>query len=308
MNNDTKSSVGPRDFFLHVGATAALYTWAIAFIALAFDIINYFFPDVLEYASWQSNMSVPLGTLIVAGPLYAWLLRVIRKDVTEHSEKESLWVRKWGIGLTLFVSAITFAISLIRLVISFVGGALTLPVILKIAFVLIFAGAIFYFYKRDYSASLSERAYKWFTWGVIIDTVILISVTFALFGGPATQRDLRLDQERVRDLQNIQSQVISYYQNNEALPEHLSELENAIGGFSIPTDPVTNEEYNYQVYPETVSFDICATFALEEQSSNRLPSHFPQYGIKGESFWTHDAGYYCFSRTIDPKLLDSFKR
>lgn len=51
-------------------------------------------------------------------------------------------------------------------------------------------------------------------------------------GSPAQQRTWRLDDKRVNDLQNIQSQVINYWQQKEKLPMTLSELSNPMTGYS----------------------------------------------------------------------------
>ncbi len=304
---NTKSphtAVTPRDFFLNMGVALSLYVWSFAFLMLAFAIIDEWFPDVVYGGNPDSIMAGTVGVLIVVVPLFIWLIRMVKGDLEQNPELKNVWVRTWSIGLTLFISAVAFTISLIRVVVLFVSGALTLPTVLKMVLVLVFAGCIFYFFRKEYKNDMSARTHTYIEVGVGVVALALILLSFAVFGGPATQRDLRLDQERVNNLQSIQWQIVEFYQNNEALPEHLSDIEDPLRGFSLPLDPETNEPYNYQVYPETLSFELCATFNRESKARDaRTLEQYPSYGIVDGNFWEHTAGYQCFNRTIDIKLL-----
>ncbi|MDE1967109.1 MAG: hypothetical protein KGI45_03505, partial [Patescibacteria group bacterium] len=59
----------PKDFFLHLGATIALYAGAIALINLAFTILNKLFPDALN-PYWNAGSVIwPISMLIVLVPV-----------------------------------------------------------------------------------------------------------------------------------------------------------------------------------------------------------------------------------------------
>jgi hypothetical protein len=69
-----ESKVSAKDFFIHLGAMAALYTTAIAFINLLFSVINRLYPEIGGYYSPQ--ISFPIATLIIIFPLFillSWL-------------------------------------------------------------------------------------------------------------------------------------------------------------------------------------------------------------------------------------------
>ena len=56
-------------------------------------------------------------------------------------------------------------------------------------------------------------------------------------GSPFTLRMKRFDERRVSDLQNIQYQIVNFYQRKGELPNRLDELEDPISGFILPRDP-----------------------------------------------------------------------
>jgi hypothetical protein len=120
-------------------------------------------------------------------------------------------------------------------------------------------------------------------------------------GSPGEIRTLRFDERRVSDLQSIQWQVVNFWQQKQKLPALLSELEDPLSGFRVPTDPKTSEAYGF--VPKTqLSFDLCADFELP--SAQRIDRGFQPYHIaepytESEN-WEHVAGKVCFSRTIDP--------
>ncbi|MEK7120975.1 MAG: hypothetical protein AAB840_02690, partial [Patescibacteria group bacterium] len=78
-----------------------------------------------------------------------------------------------------------------------------------------------------------------------------------------------------------------------------------------PTDQETGAPYEYQKKGNLI-FEICADFNLEipigyEYGYNYYGSNYdiavPSKGVvSGGENWKHDAGRYCFERTIDPEL------
>ena len=57
----------PKDFFLHVGATVALYSAVIAFIDLAFEIVNKLLPDQLN--NYWSASSIVWSNIMPCAPV-----------------------------------------------------------------------------------------------------------------------------------------------------------------------------------------------------------------------------------------------
>ena len=95
------------------------------------------------------------------------------------------------------------------------------------------------------------------------------------------------------------------------LPENREEL-NGIIDVYLPVDPETKEEYEYRKTGD-LSFELCATFSRVSEEKN--PYGYPEYprpmmdskaGIESQD-WDHEAGRYCFQRTIDPELYPPMK-
>lgn len=138
--------------------------------------------------------------------------------------------------------------------------------------------------------------------------IVLASIVlgFSVVGSPATQRAIRMDNQRLMDLQSIQWQVVNYYQSKEGLPGSLSDIEDSISGFEIPKDPETNLPYEYVLIGQSAkTFQLCATFTRESQGEGSMMGRdysyaMPMDPMMGGEKWNHPAGRHCFDRTIDP--------
>jgi type III secretory pathway component EscS len=299
----------PKDFFLYVGAMVALYVSAFSLLSLLFAYINVLLPDNLEFyrVDFSSGaIRFSIASLIIIFPVYLVLTKILNKDVRKNPEKKSLWIRKWLIYFTLFVSGITIIVELIRLIDQFLGGDLSTQFVLKIVAVLVVTGGVFGYYIYDIKGKWEREASKAKMVGWITAFIILIAVVsgFFIIGSPTSQRLARFDQQKVNDLQNIQWQVVNFWQNKKRLPENLSELEDPISSFMVPVDQQTQEEYGYKT-TSVLTFELCAEFNKEstEQSnaSLRVAKPFGGPGIV-DSNWAHEEGEICFERTIDPDL------
>ena len=107
----------------------------------------------------------------------------------------------------------------------------------------------------------------------------------------------------MNDLQNIQRNLVGYYQKKGTLPATINELLDPISGVIIPEDPQTGLPYEYKKISET-SFQLCATFNLEN-TSNINPDLSPSSTTM--DYWIHKSGNQCFDRTIDTELYPIFK-
>ncbi|MEN9614400.1 MAG: hypothetical protein RLZZ347_707 [Candidatus Parcubacteria bacterium] len=299
----SKPKTSPKDFFLHLGAVITLYVSVISLINLLFEVINTAFPDALEtYVDpYSYTMRLSVASLIILYPLYLFLMRTIRVDVEAHPEKREVGVRKWLTYLTLFVAGMAVVIDLITLINTFLGGEISTRFVLKILTVLIVAGIVFGYYLYDLKVSntANQKIIAGFRWGTLALVLVSIVGAFVLIGSPMKQRDLRFDERRVTDLQNVQWQIINYWQQKGVMPKTLSALEDPISGYKVPVDPQTNQSYEYTLGGQNNGFKLCATFATDSAvSSAKSVAYYP---AQSEN-WTHGVGKMCFDRTIDADL------
>ncbi len=282
-----------------------LYIGVISFIALLFQYVNALYPDQLYYSyiSTTDTIRRSMASLIIAWPVFLFLTWQLNKETRKEPEKRDLKIRKWLTYLTLFVAAVTIIIDLISLLYNFLGGELTMRFSLKVLSVLIVAVGVFGYYLSDIKQNgLSRNINQIF--GITTSLFILIAIVagFFIIGTPGEQRAKRLDEQRVQDLQMLQSEIIGYWNQKDTLPEQLSDLKNSITGFTPPTDPETGNAYEYTVI-EPLTFELCATFTHERNVAEKSPTApRPIYFDPYQANWDHPAGRHCFERTIDPDL------
>lgn len=304
-----KAKTTPKDFFLWAGAMVSLYAGVVSFIGLIFDYINYVFPDTaLNYYvdPYQGSVSYEMASLIVLAPVFLILMRLIRRDMEADASRRDIWVRRWALFLTLFVAGASIVIDLIVLINTFLQGEeLSVRFLLKVAIVLLVSAAGFMHFVADLWGYWVKNPHyaRRVSWGVAALIILTILSGFVIIGSPQSQRKLRLDTQRVENLQSIQSQIVYIWQQKESLPADLSELNDSLSYFTVPVDPVTGASYVYK-RQSPLDFTLCATFDRENYSSISSAPISPR-GVVDK--WQHGAGEVCFDRSIDPKLYPPFK-
>jgi len=306
-----KTKTTPKDFFLWTGAMVTLYASVIAFIGLVFDYLNYVFPDtaVVSYYSdpYSSGIAYEMAALIVLAPVFLILMRVIRREIVQDKARGEVWVRRWALFLTLFAAGATIVIDLIVLLTAFLSGEeLTLRFLLKVLIVLLVAAAGFMHFISDirgYWVKFPKRA-QYVNWATAMLVVVTIGVGFIIVGTPNQARQMRIDQERVSDLASIQSEIPQYFARKQKLPTKLTDLNDPLSYFIVPTDPTTGAEYEYRTI-DAKTFELCATFSLPSKDS---PSKTRSAYGGLEQNWQHGTGRVCFTRgPIDPALYPTPK-
>lgn len=301
---------GPKDVFMYLLAIFTLYISVVSFIELMFAYINAIFPDQLtyNYTGILDQIRISSSTLTVVFAVFILLSWILGKDLAAVPEKRELRVRKWLIYFTLFISAITIIVDLIILIYRFYSGDYTTQFFLKVLVVLAVAAAVFGYYLWDLRRGPEKSGKpKMFAWIAMLVVLAAVIGGFFIVGSPATQRDRRFDEQRVSDLQNIQSRIINYWQTKNKLPNSLGDLTDSISGFAAPVDPQTGTAYDYNIKGPLV-FDLCATFKTDSKNetiNSRLktaPMPVSLYGDPYQQNWSHGIGNVCFDRTIDPQL------
>ena len=333
--NITQSKFGIGFFFLCLGVLITLITSVVSFLNLVFETLNKRFPDVLNssyqygYSTYEyESIRMALATLIIFFPIFIIISYFWNKFTDKGLSHIDETVRKWLIYIILFLSSLVIVVDLVTLVRYFISGEITSRFILKVAVALVVAVLVGFYYiftLRENGISPSKIG---MIFGVVGVVLVLGSViySFTIMGSPAKQRLLRLDDRRVSDLQNIQYQVINFWQQKEKLPEELSVLANPLTGYSLPVPPEfeKGEKYEYNVLGP-LKFELCATFAepipkgWREYGGGAMPMYdvaytksypelYPYPGGGTNESWDHQAGRTCFERTMDKDIYPPFPK
>jgi len=123
-------------------------------------------------------------------------------------------------------------------------------------------------------------------------TVLVLAATvagLAVIGPPWKARELRLDQQRVRDLQGISAAVEQHAAAFHELPTTFEDLERPPRRYRVKTeDPVSGEPYEYRV-TGPAAYELCARFDAASE---------PDAPIR--SGWEHPAGRHCYELVVPP--------
>jgi len=298
----------PRDVFLHLLAIVTLYWSSITFVTLLWQFINNFLPDILtDVYTYQAKfelMRFAVSSLFIVFPLFIFVSWYLNKIYKRESVVRESKIRKWLLYFTLFVAAIIVVVDLVSVINSLLGGETTLKFFLKALSVLLVAGFVFGYYLDDVRREEPTKLAKPFAFGA--GTLVLIAIigSFFVIGSPTTARLVGLDQQKVSDLQQIQYQIVNYWQTKQALPANLSDLTDSISGFMAPTDQQLKINYEYNIKDATnLSFELCATFNKPSQTNATRAIKIPypvEAGI-GQN-WDHLGDRVCFERTIDKQF------
>ncbi|MEK7562783.1 MAG: DUF5671 domain-containing protein [Patescibacteria group bacterium] len=293
---------GARDAFFHLLAFAGLYTSVISFVILAFAYVNRWFPDLaleryVTDESFRSGIRWPLAALIVSFPIFLWMSRLLLKEMRMHSEKQSSGVRRWLTYLTLFVAASVLMGDLITLVFSLLSGDITVRFLLKVVVVFLVAGGVFtyYFYALRKPVLEQGNMHRAYALGSIV--VVALTIVYGLFmaGSPATERDRRIDGQRLSDIRVIADATLSIVYGNDRwskpipapvsslkpLPSSLEVIVRETVDQRVPSTDPEGIPYEY-IVEDSTHFSVCTTFNYEDME---------QYA----PFWDHPAGSHCYT-------------
>lgn len=125
-----------------------------------------------------------------------------------------------------------------------------------------------------------------------VAAVATVVAALVVMDPPAAQREMRIDQKRVRELHRIEAAAHQYLEEHGRLPADLATLAARPGLRLAVEDPVDGSVYGYEVTGPR-SLRLCAGFATD---SARGASGSGFYENDG---WYHPAGHHCFERKFD---------
>ncbi len=299
MENNTA-----KHFVLQLGSVITLYLSISFLIVLLFSIINLLVPDSVEYyyqiESNSSSVRLGIAMLIVFFPTYLILTRKINVIRRHEDNTTYLGLTKWLMYLSLLIGGGVILGDLVALILTFLEGELTTRFLLKAAVLFLVVGGAFYYYLQDARGFwLSrEKASKGYALGMTIVVGLSLIAGFFYSETPAQVRDIRLDEEQITNLRDIQFQIENYLTTNgtSSLP---TTLEESYNDFPVPAAPEDREAYSYEVTAK--GFNLCATFSTDSQTNSEIMyarPFDPSYPIKNSENWNYKQGRYCFERII----------
>ena len=290
-----------REAFLYLVSFIALYVFAFSLGAVFFGLIDYHFSSSIYRDDPGPSMgqTTALAAVIVAFPLYLFLMRRLAAAVAVDPERRQSLVRRWLTYLTLVVGAAIILGDVIALLSRLLAGDPTAGFFLKVAAILLIIGPIFGYYLWDMRQA-EEEVSESFTRaapvlrGLVIGAVVVVIATLGysiyLVGTPGQQRDVRLDDRRIDDLRNISHNIDTYLEINKELPGDLQDLKGPRFYVDSVDDPETGAPYEYRVKKGT-DYELCAVFSTDSAERRRESRAF------SDTAWDHGVGRTCFSLT-----------
>ncbi|MES2315734.1 MAG: DUF5671 domain-containing protein [Patescibacteria group bacterium] len=297
---EPQSKTSAKDIFINLGAIVALYTTVVSLVNLLFTIINNAYPQINNGYSFLGSTSIswPVATIIIFFPIYILLMWLLEKDYKVNPDKQNSGIHKWLTYITLFLAGITLAIDLITILYYFIDGQeVTTAFLLKVLALFIIVGLIFYYYLADARNKLTAKSRNMFRIIALVIAIAAIVWGFAVLGSPRSQRLMKYDEQKVNDLTNIKGSLESYYATHGSLPASLQEA--TASDYYVPAvDPQSNLPYEY-TKTGAQTYDVCAEFNTATPPATKPNIYMRPIGYES---WTHPAGHYCFSETINPNL------
>jgi hypothetical protein len=257
------------------------------------------------------------------------VLKLVQEKKTHPESKPRLWILQLG----MFIGFVVLAITLAVLVRYFFSGEITARFLIKTIIVLIVGIDAVLFFRHESGRTIDTP--RWISLSACVGAVLVMIVsiigTFVYLGSPAIARAIRYDEQRVNDVQTLQSTITNWYQSHGELPENLATLKKQ-DYYQEPRDPeyLKGKSYTYQVIDaKKLQYQLCADFALasdnkfvfrkdrSEYNAGRGPAPMPvtyydesKSGAVSETNlenqWDRGVGKHCFDRMIDKKMYPVF--
>lgn len=295
----------PKDFFLIIGSMVALYALVINLLNLLFTVINYAYPALGSYYGYDNTASIsfPVAFLIIVFPIFITIEWFLAKSYAEVPERRDLPVKKWLSYLTLFVSGLVVAGSLVTVLYYFLDGRdLTTGFLLKFFSVFAISILVFGYYISDARNTLTSRSKKVWLFSAVVIILLSIVLGFVVIGSPKSQRLKNYDLEKINDIQQLQSSVVSFWQINGNLPQNLSEVAGQYGYFDL-NQPDSKKPYEYSIVSPN-SFEVCADFNFDSKNNNPYSRSVidTKYNYTTPSDWSYKEGRSCFTYVINEEI------
>jgi len=292
MNTQT-----PKHFVIQLGSLAALYVSITSLLVLLFGVINVLLPDAAA-SYWEAEnareaIRISIATLVVFFPAYLVLTRISNQQRRKESGGTYTVITRWLVYLSLLVAGAVMLTDLVVLIMYFLEGEITKRFLFKVFALLLVVGSAFHYYILDIRGYFIKKkdVALYFAMGATVMVIAALLYGFGNIETPEVVRQMRMDENQVTDLQDMQWKIESYFNTNQALPEDIA---TAYGRLALPVAAEGMPAYEYIVKDET-SYELCATFthpsasAAEKYNLSIVDANFN---------WEHSSGEWCFTRTV----------
>jgi len=298
----------PRHFALQLGALIALYASIASLITLLFRGSTLTLPDPADSywqaSSAQESMRFAFAALLIFFPTYLGLTRTVNVIRRRDTHGEYLGLTRWLIYLSLLLGGGIILGDAVAVLYSWLNGELTLRFFLKSITLAGIVTVAFTYYLLDAKGywQTHERYSLLYGLGAIVIVAAAITWALTVMDSPAEVRESRIDERQTNDLQDIQYRIQDYLVANEELPPNLA---TAYVTGEPPMAPPERSEYRYERTGD--GFQLCAEFATTSERdeypyANRPiapPKESTQPYIENPHNWRHEAGEWCFTRTVN---------
>ena len=290
----------PRNVIIQLGSLIALYVSISFFLTLVFGMINLIYPDAADayYEIEGSSDSVRLGIamVVVFFPAFITLTRITHVVKRQEKESEYTMLTRWLLYISLLVAGLTLLGTLVTVLYTFLNGDLTSRFFMKAGAVLCVVGLSFHYYLLEVKGYWIKHESRSFMFAVGISLVVLMTLAFGLrhIDTPATVRDMKIDEQQVNDLRQLQYQI-----QNSLIENSSSTVASIITQLDLSSTntPALREPYTAEA--TATGFKLCATFSRDYTDPNTLTSPIdPTSRIKNADNWNYKAGRYCFERVV----------
>jgi len=329
-SNTPKVQLKAPDFFLLLGILVALITTFISAVSVVFKGLDRVMGDASTgYFGITNGVQNALAFFIV-GIIVLYVLEYINKRRINNNKTHLLVpLRKWMLLSVLFILGLVILGDFITLIRYFLSGEITRVFISKVLTLFGFSSLVFiyYFHVLTWDNIWSKHSRTAFSYLGMVVSGLIIVFGFYLIGTPATQRFIRIDQERENTVQTINSEVINYWQTTGQMPKTQNDLLKMPSGFFIGDYRTDLSLYTYNLTDANKkTYEICTTFNFSTEKINSYMDNIGNYYTKpvmssvymgdGEfsvpidinQNWDHTEGAYCFKKVIDPKFYPVYKR
>jgi hypothetical protein len=291
-----------RNFALQLGSLIALYVSVSALIAVVFGVINTIYPDQAagygEYTASQHGMRFGIAMLIVFFPTFVILTRYVNQ-IRRKETGTYLVLTKWLVYLSLLVGGAVLLGDLVAVILTYLNGEITLRFILKAAALLLVIGSAFYYYIQDARGywNTHEDTSKLYAAGASVLVIGALVLGFMHSDSPREAREMKLDQEQISHLSEMEWRINDHFQLNKALPEKIDVL---YVGIPVPEAPEGRPVYKYNII-DTDTYELCADFTHPSAQNGNItrPTSSPLESEKNPyNNWDHGVGETCFERTV----------